>query len=234
MPEALPPLVYLLLFSIFLLAHCDLGDGPFRAEMMSNRCQANCMEKEEWTCSPFKMIDSMAPHSSSGSSWPTLLSPSQGDLVSPAVPFLPSWPPGGSACVVWANEFWVMELGSPLSSHQAYKGQRKAKGRTQDRHLLTKGRRPHLLGEIIHVTCAEWLSDSQKALSLEQIHVVSGGKFIIQDTLLCRLQHAYPLGEVALGENSTCPWSICFIMLGDRKPFLENQRFCLMANAKVG
>lgn len=84
MPKPLPPLVYLLFLSIFLLAHCDLGDGWFRARMMSNCCQANCIEKEELTCSPFKMIDSVAPHSSSGSSWPALLSPLQGDLVSTA------------------------------------------------------------------------------------------------------------------------------------------------------
>lgn len=78
------PMVYLLFFFIFLLAHCDLGDGWFRTRMMSSCCQTNCIDKEELACSPFRMIDSMAPHPSSGSSWPALLSPPQGDLGSTA------------------------------------------------------------------------------------------------------------------------------------------------------
>lgn len=107
-----PSLVYWLLFSIFLRAHCELGDGWFRGKMMSNRCEANPMEKEELTCSPFKMIDSMAPHASSGSSWPTPRSTLQGDLTSTARALRSPWLPGGSVCVVCANKVWVMELGS--------------------------------------------------------------------------------------------------------------------------
>lgn len=100
MTKVLPALVYLLLFFTFLLARRDLGDGWCRERMMSSCCQANCMEKEGLTCSPFKMIDSVAAHSSSGSSWPALLSPLRGDLVSTACALLATAAASGSVCNV--------------------------------------------------------------------------------------------------------------------------------------
>lgn len=104
--------------------------------MMSSCYQAICLDKEELTCFPFKMIDSTAPHSSSGSSWPALLSPLQGDLVSTAVPLLPQRLPGGSVCVVWANEGLshpVRCSPSPLSGPEALE---EGKGLTL-RHVST-------------------------------------------------------------------------------------------------
>lgn len=165
MPKALPPSVYLLFLSIFFLAPLWFGDGWFRARMMSSCCQANCLDREELTCSPFKMIDSTAPHSSSGSSWPALLSPLQGDLVSTAVPLLPQRLPGGSVCVVRANEGLSHPVRCSPSPPSGPEALEEGKGLTL-RHVST-GKRGMASSSHWdhHKTCAEWLSDSQKALS---------------------------------------------------------------------
>lgn len=161
---SLPRFIYF--FSPFSFwPHCDFGDGWFRARMMSSCCQANCLDKEELTCSPFKMIDSTAPHSSSGSSWPALLSPLQGDLVSTALPFLPQRLPGGSVCVVSANEGLshpVRRSPSPPSGPEALE---EGEGLTL-RHVSTgkRGMASSFHWDH-HKTCAEWLPDSEKALS---------------------------------------------------------------------
>lgn len=72
--------------------------------MTSSRRQADSMEEEELTCSPFRMMDPTAPHSSSGSSGPAPLGPRQGDLVSTAGALAVAVPAAARrlrACRVW-------------------------------------------------------------------------------------------------------------------------------------
>lgn len=223
MPKGLPPLVYLLLFSIFLPAHCDLTDGWFGARMMSSFCQASCTQKEEFTCSPFKMIDSLAPHSSSGSSRPALLSPLQGDLVGTGCA-LPATVAAWRLCMcgVELMRVWVIQLGSRLPSHHACKCLRKAKGSHLDMCPLTQGECSPLLHEIVHVTRAEVLSDSKRPWACGT-HTLSGGKCIIPDSLLCTLHPVHTLSRRRSPRKTQhVSQSICCITLGDWKLFIEN------------
>lgn len=129
MARVLPPLVYLLFF-----LHLPSGSlwswwWLIQGKDTASCCQANCMEKKELTCFFFKMINFMAPHSSSGSSWPTFLAHCRVTSLALPVPFRHS-SCLEAPCVVRANEGLSHGWAAPFC-HQAGGARERQRAHTQ-------------------------------------------------------------------------------------------------------
>lgn len=155
--------------------------------------------------------------------------------VSSAAQSLP-WGLSRCSSVESGNGVWVIKLGSYISSYQALKCKvpiRKAKGPSSDRGPVTKGECPH------HVSSSMWsvLSDCQIIQRPWACHgkftILLGNEFITQDNAFADFCLHLCSRRGNLRINTVCPWSICFIIPGDFKPFRENKWFCLMSKAKV-